>query len=168
MNNKKFSVDDLPSLLEIDMMNKKQIELLSQKYPNPIEIYERQMAITQSFLFQNLDLIEEQDSNLIKNFLFKNLKLAVFSLLTSFFINVKIGTVFNGSFYKVPRVLRIFIRMSLFAAPIGLLSYNFQEPYLRISGSMTNKYMNKVEMYFKTGDRSFINNNFTADEENLQ
>lgn len=159
-----LKIEDLPTLEELDEINKKKLMILAKKYPNAHLVLQDKMALTQSFLFQNSNLMEMQDQNLLTSISRRFAQNSFFGFVTPIIVNIGLGPITRGHFFDLPKFARVFIRLGVFALPLTYFSMVNYNTYIRASGYFINKYLDRVELFMKTNDPKFMNPNFDQEQ----
>ncbi|CAG9334341.1 unnamed protein product [Blepharisma stoltei] len=162
-----LKLDDLPT---VDEQLRKRIEQ-RQKFinsgRNPYDVdymYQARGSLTTQFLFENYNMLEKQDKNLLYKTFMRYIKYGLLSLVGSVAVNIGLGRLTRGKIFDLPLFLRATIRTSLFVGPPAYVYIQqFDQTYDRIHLYLEDKYAPRIEQFIKSGDPSVINPHFSEE-----
>ena len=155
-----ITLKDVPPTDELKEKNLARLEkqIQSGKTPHEAEMYmEQTKNQVRTFLKHHLKLIEPQDQKLIQNSTQRILNLGFLCGVPAFGINLVMGNLARGKFYKYSFLKRLTIRTVVFALPYALVYKYASSNYSRLSLYLEEKYAERVNEYLKTGDPKSIN-----------
>ncbi|OMJ83512.1 hypothetical protein SteCoe_15544 [Stentor coeruleus] len=162
----KLTLKDLPTIDELKERFSNREKALAIEHPEKsMEILKYKNAVTHQFIFEEFDMLEFQDRELVNGVAKNAVQYGLLSIIFPSALNISIARLTDNRIYNLHYMKRFSLRLGIYAVPI-LLAINYTlGAYTQMSMYLVDKYNERVELYHQFPDPSVINPYFKEEEE---
>ncbi|OMJ78534.1 hypothetical protein SteCoe_21639 [Stentor coeruleus] len=154
----KLTLNDLPTIDELKERFSHRERILSKQHPeNSLELLKYKNSITRQFVFEEFEMLEFRDKELVNDIASKVVYYGLASVLIPTFLNITLARFTKNRIYDLHYMMRFSLRLAIYVTPLFLFTDYAFGAYTQISMYLIDKYGERVELYQKIPDPRIIN-----------
>lgn len=162
----KLTLNDLPTIDELKERFSHRERILAKQYPGKsLEILKYKNAITHQFVFEEFEMLEFRDKELVNGIARKVVQYGLISVLLPTALNITLARITKNRIYDLHYMMRFSLRLAIYVTPLFLFTDYAFGAYTQISMYLVDKYSERVELYHKIPDPRVIDPYFKEVED---
>ena len=158
MDNKDIvTINDLPTIEELEKRFERRLNAIDKRKGNPIEIMKYRNSFAFQFFSENFEMLESRDKNIITKTTRKLVQYGFFAFVVPTAINISLAKMTSDRIFNLPYIMRFSLRLGIFTVPLFFYSDYAFNRYTQVSMYLTDKYLERIERFSRVGDPKIIN-----------